>query len=80
MLFRSIKYQTVNCGSTSHEFEALMNGDADFICVKLGDCEDYLQDSQKIRMLAIFDKQRDSRYPDLPTMKELGIYVLPGGP
>ena len=64
-------YIDVNAGGTADQLLSLRNTESDFTVVKLGDIAG--QESA-YRVLGIFATERDARYPDVPTLGELGFY------
>ena len=64
-------YIDINAGGTADQLLSLRNTESDFTVVKLGDIAG--QESA-YRVLGIFAAERDARYPDVPTLGELGFY------
>ena len=64
-------YIDIAQGGTADQLLSLRNTESDFTVVKLGDIAG--QESA-YRVLGIFATERDSRFPDVPTLGELGYY------
>ena len=58
-------------GGTAEHLLSLRNKESDFTVVKLGDISG--QESA-YKVLGIFATERDARWPDVPTLGELGYY------
>jgi len=56
---------------------ALLGGHVDSTCIPLPDVAPHIQ-SGKLRMLAIASDERHIDFPDVPTLKELGIDIVMG--
>lgn len=70
-------YQAVAYDGTADQILALQQSKADFSVVKVGDVTTLVTgENVTLRMLAVFAENRLARYPDLPTMKELGLTDL----
>ena len=65
------KYIDIPQGGTADQLLSLRNKESDFTVVKLGDISG--QESA-YRVLGIFSTERDARWPDVPTLGELGFY------
>ena len=65
------KYIDIPQGGTADQLLSLRNKESDFTVVKLGDISG--QESA-YRVLGIFSSERDARWPDVPTLGELGFY------
>lgn len=69
-----IDYKAVPYGGTADQLLALRQGEVDFSVPKVGDVATLVAgDSAELRMLAVFTGNRIDKYPDVPTMKELGL-------
>ncbi len=64
-------YIDIPQGGTADQLLSLRNKESDFTVVKLGDISG--QESA-YKVLGIFAAERDSRWPDVPTLGELGYY------
>ena len=64
-------YIDIPQGGTADQLLSLRNKESDFTVVKIGDIAG--QESA-YRVLGIFSTERDSRFPDVPTLGELGYY------
>jgi tripartite-type tricarboxylate transporter receptor subunit TctC len=65
------KYIDIPQGGTADQLLSLRYKESDFTVVKLGDISG--QESA-YRVLGIFSTERDARWPDVPTLGELGFY------
>ena len=65
------KYTDIPQGGTADQLLSLRNKESDFTVVKIGDIAG--QESA-YRVLGIFAAERDARFPDVPTLGELGYY------
>lgn len=69
-----VEYKAVPYGDTGDQLQALQQGKVDFSVPKVGDVTSLLSgDNAELRMLAVFTENRIVQYPDVPTMKELGL-------
>ncbi len=64
-------YIDIPQGGTADQLLSLRNQESDFTVVKIGDIAG--QESA-YRVLGIFAPERDARFPDVPTLGELGYY------
>ena len=64
-------YIDINAGGTADQLLSLRNTESDFTVVKLGDI---VGQESAYRVLGIFSTERDARWPDVPTLGELGYY------
>ena len=64
-------YIDIPQGGTADQLLSLRNQESDFTVVKIGDIAG--QESA-YRVLGIFSTERDARFPDVPTLGELGFY------
>lgn len=67
-----IQIQIVDNGAVSDQIGAMMGGHIDFMKAPVGLVSDYVE-SGDFHILGFFNEERLSSYPDIPTMKELGI-------
>ena len=65
------KYIDIPQGGTADQLLSLRNQESDFTVVKLGDI---VGQESAYRVLGIFAAERDARWPDVPTLGELGYY------
>ena len=65
------KYIDIPQGGTADQLLSLRNKESDFTVVKLGDI---VGQESAYRVLGIFAAERDARWPDVPTLGELGYY------
>lgn len=65
------KYIDIPQGGTADQLLSLRNQESDFTVVKIGDIAG--QESA-YKVLGIFATERDARFPDVPTLGELGYY------
>ena len=64
-------YIDIPQGGTADQLLSLRNTESDFTVVKIGDIAG--QESA-YKVLGIFSTERDARFPDVPTLGELGLY------
>ncbi len=64
-------YEAKHYGGTADQLRALRLGEADFSVAKEADIASMKDD---VRMLAVFDATRMEKYPNVPTLGELGYY------
>ncbi len=64
-------YIDIPQGGTADQLLSLRNTESDFTVVKIGDIAG--QESA-YKVLGIFSTERDERFPDVPTLGELGLY------
>ncbi len=68
-------YKAIPYGGTADQLLALRQGEVDFTCAKVADVAPLIGgDKPELKVLAIFDKQRDPTLPDVPTLGEKGYY------
>lgn len=68
------EYKAVPYGGTAEQLMALSQGEVSFSVPKVGDVTSMVSgDTPELRMLAVFSEERVAQYPDVPTMKELGL-------
>lgn len=86
----NVKYKAIPYGGTADQLLALRQGEVDFSCAKVADVAKLVKgDNPELRVLAVFDTQRVAEFPEVPTLKEAGLYpewygsaraiVLPAG-
>ncbi|WMJ83698.1 tripartite tricarboxylate transporter substrate binding protein [Oscillospiraceae bacterium LTW-04] len=67
-------YKAVPYGGTADQLMALSQDEVEFSVPKVGDVASMVTgDNAELRMLAVFSENRVEQYPDVPTMKELGL-------
>ena len=72
-----IDIQIVDVGTVSDIVVAMLGGHVDMTCGPMGTIREYIEAGQLIPH-GVLAEERHSDYPDLPTMRELGVdYVLP---
>ena len=68
-------YQAVSRDNTKDQINALLHKEVDFICVKVSDIKQLLEEPRpQLRVLATFSRQRLKDMNDVPTLRELGYY------
>lgn len=67
-----VQYQLVDAGAVSDQIAAMMGDHIEFMKAPVGLVKDYVT-SGDFNLLAFFNDERNSDYPDIPTMKELGV-------
>lgn len=67
-----LQYQLVDAGAVSDQIAAMMGDHIDFMKAPVGLVKDYVA-SGDFNLLAFFNEERNPDYPDVPTMKELGV-------
>ncbi|MCI8660408.1 MAG: tripartite tricarboxylate transporter substrate binding protein [Lachnospiraceae bacterium] len=67
-----LQYQLVDAGAVSDQIAAMMGDHIDFMKAPVGLVKDYVA-SGDFHVLAFFNEERNSDYPEVPTMKELGV-------
>ncbi len=67
-----IQYQLVDAGAVSDQIAAMMGDHIDFMKAPVGLVKDYVT-SGDFNILAFFNEERNQEYPEVPTMKELGV-------
>lgn len=68
------EYKAVPYGGTADQLQALSQDEVDFSVPKVGDLTSMVTgDNPELRMLAVFTENRLKKYPDVPTMRELGL-------
>lgn len=67
-------YKAVPYGGTADQLLALRQEKVDFSVPKVGDVVSLVKGrNPELKMLAVFTSERIEKYPDIPTVKELGI-------
>lgn len=68
-------YKAIPYGGTADQLQALRQGEVDFTCAKVADIASLLQgDKPVVRVLGVFSEERLPEMPDVPTLKENGLY------
>lgn len=68
-------YKAIPYGGTADQLLALRNGEADFTCAKVADVMPLIKgDKPELRVLGVFSEERVPELPDVPTLKENGLY------
>ncbi len=67
-----VQYQLVDAGAVSDQIAAMMGDHIDFMKAPVGLVKDYVA-SGDFNIIAFFNEERNQEYPDVPTMKELGV-------
>lgn len=67
-----LQYQLVDAGAVSDQIAAMMGDHIDFMKAPVGLVKDYVA-SGDFHLLAFFNEERNPDYPEVPTMKELGV-------
>lgn len=68
----AVQYQLVDAGAVSDQIAAVMGDHIDFMKAPVGLVKDYVT-SGDFHVLAFFNDNRSEDFPDVPTMKELGV-------
>lgn len=66
------QFQLVDAGAVSDQIASMMGDHMDFMKAPVGLVKDYVA-SGDFHILAFFNDERYDAYPDVPTMKELGV-------
>lgn len=70
-----VKYKAIPYGGTADQLLALRQGEVDFSCAKVADVAKLMKgDKPEVRVLAVFDTARVPEFPNVPTLKEMGLY------
>lgn len=73
-------YKAIPYGGTQDQLLALRQGEVDFSCAKVGDVMSLIKgDKPELRVLGVFAEERVPELPDVPTLKENGLYDKPYG-
>lgn len=68
-------YKAIPYGGTADQLLALRQGEVDFTCAKVADVMPLIKgDKPELRILGVFAEERLPELPDVPTLKELGLY------
>ncbi len=68
-------YKAVPYGGTADQLLALRQGEVDFSCAKVGDIAKLVTgDKPVFRVLGVYNTKRLAKFPDVPTLAELGFY------
>lgn len=69
------QYKAVPYGGTADQLLALRQGEVDFTCAKVADVAPLIKgDKPELRILGVFSEERLPELPDVPTLKENGLY------
>lgn len=69
------QYKAVPYGGTADQLLALRQGEVDFTCAKVADVMPLIKgDKPELRILGVFSEERLPELPDVPTLKENGLY------
>lgn len=69
------EYKALPYGGTADQLLALRQGEADFTCAKVADVMPLIKgDKPELRILGVFAEERLPELPDVPTLKENGLY------
>lgn len=67
-----LEFQIVDTGAVSDQIASMMGDHIDFMKAPVGLVKDYVK-SGDFNILGFFNEERNSDYPDVPTLKEKGI-------
>lgn len=68
-------YKAIPYGGTADQLLALRQGEVDFTCAKVADVAPLIKgDKPELRILGVFAPERLKELPDVPTLKENGLY------
>lgn len=68
-------YKAIPYGGTADQLLALRQGEVDFTCAKVADVMPLIKgDKPELRILGVFAEERLPELPDVPTLKENGLY------
>lgn len=68
-------YKAIPYGGTADQLLALRQGEVDFSCAKVADIMPLIKgDKPELRVLGVFAEERLPELPDVPTLKENGLY------
>lgn len=68
-------YKAIPYGGTADQLLALRQGEVDFTCAKVADIMPLIKgDKPELRILGVFAEERLPELPDVPTLKENGLY------
>lgn len=69
------QYKAIPYGGTADQLLALRQGEVDFTCAKVADVMPLIKgDKPELRVLGVFSEERVPEMPDVPTLKENGLY------
>lgn len=69
------EYKAIPYGGTADQLLALRQGEVDFTCAKVADVMPLIKgDNPELRVLGVFAEERLPELPDVPTLKENGLY------
>lgn len=68
-------YKAIPYGGTADQLLALRQGEVDFTCAKVADVMPLIKgDKPELRILGVFSEERLPELPNVPTLKENGLY------
>lgn len=68
-------YKAIPYGGTADQLLALRQGEVDFTCAKVADVMPLIKgDKPELRVIGVFSEERVPELPDVPTLKESGLY------
>lgn len=68
-------YKAIPYGGTADQLLALRQGEVDFTCAKVADVLPLIKgDKPELRVIGVFSEERVPDLPDVPTLKESGLY------
>lgn len=68
-------YKAIPYGGTADQLLALRQGEVDFTCAKVADVMPLIKgEKPELRILGVFAEERVPELPDVPTLKENGLY------
>lgn len=68
-------YKAIPYGGTADQLLALRQGEVDFTCAKVADVMPLIKgEKPELRILGVFAEERLPELPDVPTLKENGLY------
>lgn len=71
----NFNYKAIPYGGTADQLLALRQGEVDFTCAKVADVMPLIKgDKPELRVLGVFSEERLPELPDVPTLKENGLY------
>lgn len=69
------QYKDIPYGGTADQLLALRQGEVDFTCAKVADVMPLIKgEKPELRILGVFSEERLPELPDVPTLKENGLY------
>ncbi|MBD5553155.1 MAG: tripartite tricarboxylate transporter substrate binding protein [Desulfovibrio sp.] len=69
------EYKAIPYGGTADQLLALRQGEVDFTCAKVADVMPLIKgDKPELRVLGVFAEERLPELPEVPTLKENGLY------